>query len=440
MHRNTLTSGAIGLAAFALSSTALAGGLERHGYDVDLLFEKSPYVFDGTVTYVMPNRELKNAVDHSVPAGNPTNLNNIGTYSTSADGAQNYVDPYVGAKAAIGDSIDCMIDYSEPWGANANPGRFWTGAKDMTEIEVFSRNYGGTCSYKFDAGPGQFRVIGGGFYQEIGGHKEAIVFAPEILPALGAELGGLDFSGFSGLGRLEGMEDRSGGWRLGIGYEIPEYAMRASLVYNSRVKYDSIGGTLNLTGVPAATALLETNLLKRAVYERVFGQKTPVIGSATLPDSLELKLQSGVAPDWLAFGSVKWTNWSLLQSVAFTCDGSAAFCGNATGVPLTALDLFYRDGWTVTGGVGHKFNEQWSGGASLTWDRGTSTVTGSNSDSWTVGLGTAYTPTENVELRFAGALGILTGGESNPTNMTTASYEYGTDLVSALSAELKVKF
>ena len=113
---------------------------------------------------------------------------------------------------------------------------------------------------------------------------------------------------------------------------------------------------------------------------------------------------------------------------------------DAAGQPLTSLDLYYRDGWTVTGGVGHKFNEQWSGGASLTWDRGTSTVTGSQSDSWTVGLGAAYTPTGNVELRFAGALGILTSGESNAINMTTTSYEYGTDLVSALSAELKVKF
>lgn len=432
MQRKTLTSGVLGLAAFAVSTSALAGGLERHGYDVDLLFEKSPYVFDGTATYVMPNREIKNAVDHSVPAGSPANLNNIPGYSTSADEYENYVDPYVGAKAAIGDAIDCMIDYSEPWGANSNPGRHWTGAKDMTEIEVFSRNYGGTCSYKFDAGLGQFRVIGGGFYQEIGGHKEALVFAPEVLGAVG--LPG------SGLGRLEDMEDSGGGWRLGIGYEIPEYALRASLMYNSRVKYDNIDGTLDLTDVPVAAVGLVSDPLQRAVYQRIFGVNTPVSGSATLPDSLELKLQSGIAPDWLAFGSIKWTNWSLLQSVAFTCKGSAAFCGNAAGVPLTALDLYYRDGWTVTGGVGHKFNEQWSGGASLTWDRGTSTVTGSQSDSWTVGLGTAYTPTENVELRFAGALGILTSGESNPINMTTTSYEYGTDLVSALSAELKVKF
>ncbi|MDF1635475.1 OmpP1/FadL family transporter [Mycoplana sp. MJR14] len=438
MRRLKLTSGIAGLAALAVSTSALAGGLERHGYDTDLLFEDSPFFFDGSVTYVMPNRKIENARDHSVPDTDPTNLNNLG-YSTTADEYENYADPYVGGKAAIGDSIDCMVDYSEPWGASSNPGRHWAGAKDMTEIDVYSHNYGGTCSYKFDMGPGQFRVIGGGFYQEIGGHKEAVVFAPEVLPGMGALLG-QDFSSYSGLGRLDGMEDSSGGWRLGIGYEIPEYAMRASLVYNSRVKYDSIDGTLDLTGVPAAAALLEMDPMRQALYSRIFGVSTPVTGSATLPDSLELKLQSGIAPDWLAFGSVKWTNWSLLQTVEFTCDGSAAFCGAADGVALTSLDLFYRDGWTVTGGVGHKFNEQWSGGVSLTWDRGTSTVTGSQSDSWTVGLGAAYAPTENVELRLAGALGLLTSGESNPVNLTTTSYEYGTDFVSALSGEFRVKF
>ncbi|PTM95259.1 OmpP1/FadL family transporter [Mycoplana dimorpha] len=426
MTSRILTASLAGLTVLATATTGHAGGLERHGYDVDLLFEKSPFFFDGSVTYVMPNRRIRNAVDESVPAADPTNLNNIAGYSSTADGSEPYADPYLGAKAAIGDSIDCMIDYSEPFGANVKPGRHWAGAKDVSELEIFSHNYGAACSYRFDAGPGQFRVIGGGFYQEIGGHKEQVVVAPEILA-------GTPFSNFSGLGRMEDIKDSSGGWHAGVGYEIPEYAMRASLVYTSKVDYDDINGTLNLTGVPKAIA-------GSLDHQRIFGESTPVTASATLPESLELKLQSGIAPDWLGFGSVKWTNWSRLQTVDFRCDGSAAFCGDAAGKTLTALNLYYRDGWTVTGGLGHRFNEQWAGGMSLTWDRGTSTVVGSQSDVWMVGLGTAYSPSEHVELRLNGALGLLTSGESNPINTTTTRYEYGTDFVSALSGELRVKF
>ena len=53
-----------------------------------------------------------------------------------------------------------------------------------------------------------------------------------------------------------------------------------------------------------------------------------------------------------------------------------------TGLPSpVSFDLFYRDGWTVTGGVGHKFTETISGAASITWDRGTSTISGYQTDS-----------------------------------------------------------
>ena len=99
------------------------------------------------------------------------------------------------------------------------------------------------------------------------------------------------------------------------------------------------------------------------------------------------------------------------------------FCPKATkgvvactaGSQLTSLDLFYRDGWTVSGGVGHKFNEQWAGAVSLTWDRGTSQGYGAQTDTWTLGAGVSYTPVENVEWRVAGALGVLTAANPAPT-------------------------
>jgi long-chain fatty acid transport protein len=226
------------------------------------------------------------------------------------------------------------------------------------------------------------------------------------------------------------LHDNGWGWRAGVAYEIPEYAMRASLVYNSRVKYDSLSGTVDLTQVPLGAA--------------PYGVVTNVVGEAEAPDSLELKLQSGIAPDWLAFGSVKWTNWSILQSIALCPTASSGSCTHST--QLTSLDLLYQDGWTITGGVGHKFNDQWSGAVSLTWDRGTSHGYGAQTDSWTVGVGAAYSPTQNIEWRLAGAVGILTSGSSGTitqdgvTYGDDASYSFGNDLVAAVSTSIKVKF
>ncbi|MGR6430974.1 OmpP1/FadL family transporter [Rhizobium sp. PAMB 3174] len=386
MTTNSMIKGVLAaLLATSAFTAAHAGGLEEAGYNIDDLFDTSVVTFDSHVTYVHPDRKFKNAT------GGSTGLS---SGSASADGAEDYTNYYAGLKFGLGEGIDCLLDYSEPWGVHSAPGTEWAGAVDITEIKIYSHNYAGTCSYKFDVGPGQLRLIGGGFYQEVGGFKEAFISA-----------------GYPVVGRLD-LKGDGWGWRTGVAYEIPEYAMRASLVYNSAVKLDDITGTLALPGI--------------ATYD--------VQGSTSMPDSLELKLQSGIAPDWLAFGSVKWTDWSQLQSIGFYQKG--------TTTELTSLDLLYRDGWTITGGIGHKFNDQWSGAVSLTWDRGTTTGLSSQTDSWYVTVGTAWTPTENVELRLGGAVGLLTSGSVGEVDGygTDASYDFGNDLVLALSTSFKVKF
>ncbi|RWB56177.1 OmpP1/FadL family transporter [Mesorhizobium sp.] len=388
---------------------AHAGGLERGGYDIDLLFDPAPFATEAEATFVMPNRKLKNAVDTD-----PFNGTVVG--STSANDSENYWVPRIGVKAQVVQGVDCMFDYSQPWGAHTAPGQ-WVGAQSNMETDIKSNNYAATCSYKMDAGKGQVRFIGGVFYQEVYGFKEDLV-SPL-------------FPNFSGTGRVD-LTSSGWGWRAGIAYEIPEIALRASLVYNSQVKLDNISGTLDLTrvGVP---------------------EPIDVYGEASMPDSVELKLQSGIAPGWLAFGSIKWVNWSVLQSIPICSQQSKGVAACTTTSPLpvrwTSLDLMYRDGWTVSGGIGHKFNDQWSAAGQLTWDRGTSHGYGSQSDTWTLGGGVAYTPRPNIELRLAGAIGVMTSGHSGTLTDengyvagTDVSYDFGNDLVTAISGGLKVKF
>ncbi|WP_283196370.1 OmpP1/FadL family transporter [Rhizobium sp. AN80A] len=396
----------------ALAQPAFAGGLDRGGYNIDQLFDASQFSIQSGVIYVMPQRKLKNVQDV------PTSGGNLNSRPNYADDTTDYAVPYLGLKGGAG-NVDCLVDYSEPFGAHTNPGVNWAGANNNVETKVDSRNYGATCSYKFDVGPGQLRVIGGAFYQEIEGFQEKLV---AVIPAPASAL-------YSGVGRLD-LSDESWGWRAGVAYEIPEYALRASLVYNSRVKYDNLTGTVNLTQLPITGG------------NPFLGRNTPVVGSAEAPESLELKVQSGIAPDWLAFGSVKWTNWSVLQSIPF-CPTNGLPCPKGG---LTSLDLGYRDGWTVSGGIGHKFNDQWSGAVSVTWDRGTSDGYGAQTDSWLLGVGAAYSPTENIEWRLAGSLGVLTSGESGTftrdgvTYGDDVTYSFGNDLVAAISTSIKVKF
>lgn len=396
--------------AFALVLTgvaaAQAGGIERGGYNIDLLFDPGAFVLGTTSTYVMPDRKLKNTVDHGLlPDG-------TGGPDTSVSESKDYLVFSSGVKLNVVPAIDCLFQYSQPWGAHTNPGANWAGANSNIETKISSDNLGATCSYKFDLGPGDLRFIGGAFHQRVYGFKDRLVS------------GLVGPFGYSGIGHLE-LSGEGNGWRAGVAYEIPDIALRASLVYNSQVNLDNITGSLDLTNLPPLGGLA--------------GVSTPVSGSATMPQSLEFKAQSGIAPGWLAYGSVKWVDWSVLQTVPFYAAG--------IGAPVTSLNLLYRDGWTVSAGVGHKFNDTISGSVGMTWDRGVSHGYGDLTDTWTVNAGLLFAPTPMVEFRVGGAAGILTAGSSgiliNPSTgipIDDVSYSFGNDFVGALSVSARVKF
>nr|CAD6606351.1 transporter [Rhizobium sp. Khangiran2] len=418
MKTKLISKGLMVLAAgCAFHAPAMAGGLERGGYNIDLLFDQGRFAAESAVTYVNPQRKLKNVVDRNTVPGFLGGDGDFSGFSDSVHDTESYWVPRIGAKAGIGDSVDCMFDYSEPWGAHTEPGREWAGVNENIKTKVESRNYAATCSYKFDAGPGQLRLIGGAFYQELYGFKERQVVDAFTATAF--------LGGSTGVGRLD-LEGDGWGWRAGVAYEIPEYAFRASLVYNSEVNLNNITGVLDLS--------------------QVNGTTPDVHGSQKMPDVVELKVQSGIAPGWLAFGSVKWTDWSQLQKVRFYCDDPSVTAQCLTAGGITSLDLGYRDGWTISGGVGHKFNDQWSGAVTVTWDRGTSQGFGTQTDTWTFGAGASYTPNQNVEVRLAGALGVLTGGSSGTVTLDgetygqRVNYEFDDDLVAAISTSVKVRF
>src|SRR5690606_25796635 len=150
MAKTAIFRGAVCLAvSIAAVTPSLAGGLERGGYNIDLLFDPSDYVLDSSATFVAPQRKVENARDNPLKSGGPLPA----SWSTTADDSENYWSTRVGAKAAIGDFGDCMFDYSQPWGADLNPG-IWQGSSYNIETKVKSHNYATTCRVKFDLGKG----------------------------------------------------------------------------------------------------------------------------------------------------------------------------------------------------------------------------------------------------------------------------------------------
>ena len=308
--------------------------------------------------------------------------------------------------ARLAPNVRCMGSYRQPFEGHADYG-LWFAAASATEQHFTSDDVGLTCDVAVPAGPGQLLFIGGASYQTIN---------YELL------------QNFGGPTTTVRVSDDGVGWRGGVGYEIPQYALRVTLFYNSAVDYTMSGTGTNL---PAPFP--------------VFFYNSPLVGSITMPQSMELKAQAGIAPGWLAFGAVKWTNWGVVQDMAL-CAPGAGSCITGISAP-SALTVLWQDTWTFTLGAAHQFSDWFSLAGSLTWDQGASQGFTSQTDVWAVDLTGVWTPNKNVEVRFGGTIGVMTGGTLSTATLAggipnpvgyTADFE--ADLIYALSAKAAVHF
>jgi len=367
---------AVLMGSLAGISTAQAGGFSRGNANLDPLYGNSQFGFYASGTYVAPGRSYSNASGLIISGGAPTPFtqSNIGI-------TEDYFVPTLSVGGRIYGDLSCVGSYTQPYGAAASH----TGdiAFHVAEQSLSTNEFGLTCGYGFDVGKGRLSVIGGGFY-------ETVSFSQSR-----------DFSAaFPGMvvgeSRVE-LTSNAWGYRFGLGYEIPEIAFKAQLMYRSQTNHDATGWYTN-----TPFALLSQN----PFYGNL--DTASATASASLPQSLELNVQSGIAPGWLAFGSIKWTDWSVLQRLQVV-EGIG-------GQQFSTVRFFFSDGWTVTGGVGHRFTDKLGGMLSLTWDKGVTGGWDVLTDTWTIAAGAAYDVNENFQIRGGGAAIYFTEGVKNQTS------------------------
>ena len=357
-YLNTLL--AAGCAAAAFVGSANAGGFSRGSADTDIIFEEGNVNLRMGATFVNPSRKYsKNPVGGLV----------------GTDYAESYVVPSAAAKFNITESIRCALTMVENNGGTARYAVPNRSGKVSEEFET--TEFGSTCGVKFQAGPGNLWVLGGVFAEKFDYDRQND-FSALGLPSAELSLAGQEY-----------------GFRAGLAYEIPEIALRAQLMYRSGTSYGA-EGTLN---APAGILCARTGDPTLCGLPANFKVPVPSTGAGELPQSIELKLQSGIAPGWLAFGSVKWADWSVTESLDVA---------SVSGIPISQDLYFWKDGWTVTGGVGHAFNDQVSGVAALTWDSGVSSGFDLSSDTYTLSLGGSVKDTLGGELRGGVGLSYLT--------------------------------
>lgn len=312
---------AAGLLAVGASG-ALAGGLDRSGQDLGIIFESGNYV---ELTY-----------SNVRPDVSGTQLLPLGPFGSaggsSGDMTGDYESFSLGVKVALDDRFDLAFVLDEPIGAIVNYDADQDYAYAGSTATLDNRALSTVLRYKIND---NFSVMGGVRISSLSGEVAL-------------------FNGYT----LDAAKDTAYGYILGAAYERPDIALRVALTYNSAIDHE-----LEATEFGAPSTPFET----------------------TIPQSVNLDFQTGIAADTLLFGSVRWVEWTEFDV------SPALYLAAFGGTPLVD---YSSDRTTYTLGIGRKFNENWSGAFSLGYEAQNHDLTGNLGPTDGIrmaGLGVTYT-------------------------------------------------
>lgn len=298
-------------AAVALAGSAQAGGIDRSGQGLGALFETGRYVelSFGSVQPSIDGRDL---------LGNPTG-------SVGPD----YTQLSLSYKQDINDKLSFALVLDQPFGANVKyDGSPATTLLGGTNADASATSLTGILRYKLGNG---MSVHGG-------------IRATKSEATVG--LTGRAYGPLNGY-KVDLASDTAAGYLVGAAFEKPEIALRVAVTYHSATthKFSTVetGPVFDPDGpgpIPAGPYLNGSSVTE-----------------VDLPQSVNLDFQSGVAKDTLVFGQIRWADWS-----AFRLDPQRFKA--VTGGGLIDLD----DSITYSLGVGRKFNDNWAGALSVSYE------------------------------------------------------------------------
>ncbi|MDM1772136.1 MULTISPECIES: OmpP1/FadL family transporter [Acinetobacter] len=308
------------------------------------------------------------------------------------DMAEDYYFPSAAIKVQATEHISIGLLYDQPFGAESlypsnNPVFAANGEETQVEVETHNLTaligYQPTENWNFYAGPVWQTVEA-----DVSLRGQAYISPKDPTKVL---------SGYD----IKIHEEEAFGWLAGFAYQIPEIALKTSVTYRSEIKHKAKS--------------VETHKLMPML--NVESQLDVIT-----PQSVNIDFQTGVAANTLAFANIRWVHWDQFAV-------TPKFLNAASGNNL--ID-YSDDQWSATVGVGRKFNNQWSGSASVGYDSGAGnpvTTLGPTEGYWSVGLGGQYSPAENyfiqagVKYFWLGDAHAQTGG--NIVGEFTDNYALG---------------
>lgn len=308
------------LAGASLVTLAAAGSARSAALEqvvpatVRLLYQEGRYLEIG-VTYTDPDQSGRGV---TVPPNrlNPLPVTLPGRTGDVFEDRWNLSGAY---KADINDALSYALIFDQPFAADTHygPGSFAIPIYDGSMADL--QTYQLTAALAYDLNP-SVKLYGGLRAQRLDA-KAAIPFV----------------DGYS----VDAGDDWGYGYLLGAAHAREDIALRVALTYFSRVEHglDTREFT-NTAGFRNTTTDVDT------------------------PQSVSLDFQTGVAPQTLVFGSVRWVEWS-----EFSIEPPlyAAATAAALGESRPLVD-YADDWWTYSLGVGRQITDTLAGSVSLTYE------------------------------------------------------------------------
>ncbi|MFW2541859.1 outer membrane protein transport protein [Primorskyibacter sp. 2E107] len=341
-----ITLGATALALIA--TTATSGGIERSSNDYGFLFTPGS-VFNLGHAIVTPS--VSGEYTAALGGGSTGNMSrSYGTFSFAAKHDLSdklaiglYHNQAYGANAAYAQGVytgltadwqskqtSLILKYQLADRVSVFGGmRYVLSKADITIPELLIRNAVGNYATDLAAQASAAAMAGDlATAAELG--ARATTLGTAVSP-LANPLGdpGLNYS-------ANGAQTGDFGYTLGVAYEIPDIALRVALTYES-----------------AVTHAFDTFEMLPTLG--IGGNGTTEI---TMPQSLALDFQTGIAAGTLLFGGVKWTEWSAWEVRTPGYE-------SVTGDEITG---FANDVVTWKLGVGKQFNDNYSAFAQITYE------------------------------------------------------------------------
>lgn len=320
--------------AACAAAGAQAGGIDRYGQNVDILFKDGNF---GEVSYTTTHPSITGRDLPQSPPGFPVALNTGASYSNVADdfGSVNF-----GFKYDVNDNLSLALIGAQDYGADI----FYDGnplASMLAGTTVNADSYGLSLIARYYANE-NFSFHGGARVAQANGNISLNGLAyggPTLLnPATLQPLR----TGASGY-HVDFDDDTGYGYLVGMAYERPEIALRLAVTYFSKIEFDfKTTETLPfaLAGIPGSSFSTTSS-----------SAPTNVDG----PQAVNVNFQTGVAPNTLAFAGLRWVDWSEFKIKPQQLNRDLVELDNAT---------------TWTAGVAYRFTEAFATSAAFLYEGG----------------------------------------------------------------------